>query len=514
MQVAFHLRPMSDTMTRSFAILTRGHPKLSQTSQPIVWPDSDLPDELERLHATLSDFRARNGFGRAMAAPQVGVMKRVIVMNLGATPFALINPEITWSSTEMQWVWDDCLSVPDCVVRVERHASISVRYQDEAGRTRHWQELPADLAELVQHEMDHLDGVLMTERSQNAWDVRPIADHAQLVGTARPTHRLSLANIVESARIIPPEFVNSPQYVCEPLAADVGCTLTLKLEFTNPIRSFKGRGASYFVHQLMMKASGGLPTIVCASAGNWGQALAYACRAHQTPIVIYAAHNANPLKIARMRALGAEVRLKGDDFDAAKLAAKSFAARSGGVMVEDGLETAVSEGHGTIAMELLAHGAAYDAVLVPLGNGALLNGIARWFKAASPATRVIGVAARGATAMADSFRSGAIVEHASVNTIADGVAVRIPIPQAVADMRGIVDAVWLVDDAHIEQALQRAYRYAGLLLEPAGAVGLAGVLAHQDILKGQHVATILCGSNVTTAQIDRHILQAADPVSA
>jgi threonine dehydratase len=109
--------------------------------------------------------------------------------------------------------------------------------------------------------------------------------------------------------------------------------------------------------------------------------------------------------------------------------------------------------------------------------------------------------------MADAFRSGIVATNAAADTIADGVAVRIPIAEAVQDMRGIVDEVWAVSDDEIEVAMQLAYQHAGVLLEPAGAVGLAGVYARRHQLQGQQVATLLCGSNVTQTQIDRHILK-------
>ena len=147
--------------------------------------------------------------------------------------------------------------------------------------------------------------------------------------------------------------------------------------------------------------------LVCASAGNWGQAVAYACRIHGIPLIVYASIHANPLKVERMKALGAEVRQVSQDFDDAKAAAQTHARETGSLMVRDGLETSVTEGHGTIAIELLARGDAYDAVVIPLGNGGLLNGMARWFKAASPATRVIGVCALKADSMAQSWRSSA-----------------------------------------------------------------------------------------------------------
>jgi peptide deformylase len=355
-------------------ILLKGDPLLAQPSRPVVWPDAELPQQLARLHATLADFRQRHGFGRAMSAVQAGVAKRVIVVNLGATPFALINPQLTWFSDETFEVWDDCLSLPDCVVRVRRQRSISLRYEDERGRTRHWQRLPPDMAELLQHELDHLDGVLMDARAEGANAVRPIAEHAALVANARPReHRLSLAQIRRSSDVIAPEFLHSPQYHCEPLSDALGCRIMLKLETANPIRSFKGRGASFLLHELQRKQEH--RKLVCASAGNWGQAMAYVCRDQGRPLVVYAAVNANPLKVARMKALGADVIQQGHDFDAAKGAAKAHAARIGCRMVEDGLEAEVSEGHGSMAIELLSRGDAYDAVVLPLGNGALLGGV-------------------------------------------------------------------------------------------------------------------------------------------
>ena len=140
-------------------------------------------------------------------------------------------------------------------------------------------------------------------------------------------------------------------------------------------------------------------------------------------------------------------------------------------MVEDGREPEISEGAGSIAVELLARGDAFDAVLVPLGNGALLNGMARWIKASSPATAVVGVCSAGADAMARSWRAGTVVESASADTIADGIAVRVPVPEAVADMHGQVDDVLLVDDEALHQAMDSLERHAGLIAEPAGAAG-------------------------------------------
>ena len=319
----------------------------------------------------------------------------------------------------------------------------------------------------------------------------------------QPGHRLSLDQILRSQSVIAPEFLHTPQYNCEPLSAALGCHLTLKLEFANPIRSFKGRGASFFVSE--MRRRGDARAIVCASAGNWGQAMAYVCRSLGLPITIYASVHANALKVERMKALGAQVRQEGIDFDAAKDAAKAYARSAGGWMVEDGLEPEISEGHGSMAVELLQRGEVFDALAVPLGNGAMLTGLARWFKAASPSTQVLGVSASGADAMEKSWRGKTIVNAASADSIADGIAVRVPVPEAVQDMQGLVDDVLLVTDAQITLAMRLVYRHAGLLLEPSGAVGVAAILAHPGRFDGLRVATVLCGSNITESQISQYL---------
>jgi peptide deformylase len=180
-------------------ILVQGHPSLNEACAPVCFPDTDLDDEINRLHGALDDFRNEKGFGRAIAAPQLGIQKRFIALNLGASPFVVINPEITWKSDEMFEVWDDCLSVPDSVVKVRRYASISLRFQDRDGRLLHWKKLPEELSELLQHEMDHLDGVLMTDRATDKADIRPISDHNQLIGSARKTIVVSLDDIVAAS---------------------------------------------------------------------------------------------------------------------------------------------------------------------------------------------------------------------------------------------------------------------------------------------------------------------------
>ena len=236
-----------DPSAAPLPILVAGDPRLRERSSDVNSVDPVLMEEASRLSATLRDFRERSGFGRAISAVQIGVMKRLVAMNLGAGSFILLNPEITSRSDDTFLVWDDCLSVPDVIVRVRRHCSISLAYRDHRFRLRQWNRLPRDLAELIQHEIDHLNGVLMTDLAEGEDAIQPLSGWSELVGSARPTSRLSLDNIAKAAAKIDPVFANSPQYECEPLSRALGTRLTLKVETANPIRSFKGRGASYFV---------------------------------------------------------------------------------------------------------------------------------------------------------------------------------------------------------------------------------------------------------------------------
>jgi threonine dehydratase len=316
-----------------------------------------------------------------------------------------------------------------------------------------------------------------------------------------PNHRLSLAQIRRAMNVIDPVFLHSPQYNCEALSNAVGCALTLKVETANPIRSFKGRGASFLIKERLARGALAERQIMGASAGNWGQALAYACRAAGLPLLLHAATTANPLKVERMKALGAEMRLFGADFDAAKSEAERVARETGSLMLADGLDPEAAEGAGTMAIELLAGPSVPDVILVPLGNGAMLTGIARWAKAAKPGIRIIGVQAVGADAMEKSWRHRTLVFPPSVATIADGIGVRVPISEAVDDMQGIVDDVHLVDDSAIIAAMRLLFGKAGLVVEPSGAAGLAAILAQPAQFKELNVATILCGGNLTDQQI-------------
>lgn len=489
-------------------ILTGDDPIWSQPCPPVEAHDAALTTNVADLAATLADFKARSGFGRAIAAPQIGIAKRLVVMDLGAGPVALVNPEITWRSVDGQTVWDDCLSVPDRVVQLHRARSISISYSDALGRQWVWERLAPDMAELLQHEIDHLEGTLISDHASGPDTVAPVDRHAALVGAARPAPRVTPAGIMTAAEQIDHEFAGTPLFEAETLSERHNCRVFLKVETLNPIRCFKGRGAGVFVRR-HTRAKPGEP-IVTASAGNWGQALAYFSRRWEVPFVVFAAETANAYKLDRMRAMGADVRLAGADFDQAKTAARAHAEAVGAVFVEDGKELSVTEGHGSCGMEILAE---FDHriercedIMVPLGNGALVNGIGTWTRASSPATRVVAVSAAGASAMHQSFSAGSgapVMATNTVDTIADGLAVRVPIPEAVADMHQAVHDSLLVDDDTIVAAMEELLDHAGLVTEPAGAAGLAAVMAYPARFAERNVVVVVTGSNVDPSGADR-----------
>lgn len=151
-------------------ILQLGDPALRQPCLTVADPSfPNVRDLIRDLSDTLAHWRSETGYGRGIAAPQIGVLQRVIFLKLpGAEPWPLINPEIVWRSTEKMIVWDACLSFLSIFMKVERHREIRVRYQNPAGETLEVDAGAAkDLSELLQHEIDHLDGILAIDRVED-----------------------------------------------------------------------------------------------------------------------------------------------------------------------------------------------------------------------------------------------------------------------------------------------------------------------------------------------------------
>jgi threonine dehydratase len=311
----------------------------------------------------------------------------------------------------------------------------------------------------------------------------------------------SANNIAAAMGVIDRIFLRTPLLCDTSLDRALEMELRFKVETINPIRSFKGRGTD-----LLVARSRDRRTLVCASAGNFGQGLARAARKRNRPIVVFAARNANVLKVQAMRDLGAEVRQFGADFDAAKEAARRYAASVDAFYVEDGAIPEIAEGAGTMALELSELGLMPEAIVVPLGNGALATGVGTWCRHGEAGTRVIAVVAHGAPAMGLSFAAREPVSTETAETIADGIAVREPVPYAVKSTLSTVDEVLTVREESIIRAMRLLHGHLGLVVEPAGAAGFAAVLEHQTRFKGSRVAIPLCGSNVTQEDARRWFL--------
>jgi threonine dehydratase len=233
--------------------------------------------------------------------------------------------------------------------------------------------------------------------------------------------RLDIHRILLAPTYINKVFLNTPQYECEELSRVLGCRLFLKVETQNPVRCFKGRGTETVLSRLLAQ---GARSVVSASAGNLGQALAYGGRLRNMNVTVTASSAASPLKIEKMRALGANVILVEGEIEAALQEALTYANDAGAFLVEDSKNLDTCEGAATIGLELSDLADALDMVLVSLGAGAMATGVGYALKCRRSEVKVICVQPHNAPAMTLSYRAGRVVEVGAPNTIADGVAGR------------------------------------------------------------------------------------------
>lgn len=302
---------------------------------------------------------------------------------------------------------------------------------------------------------------------------------------------------------IAPELRGSPQYIDETLSARAGSPVVVKVETVNPVRSFKGRGTWLALRELASAGRiGPARPVVVASTGNFGQGTAYAGRALGVPVVVFADLHANPVKLARIRALGARVVQSGADFDEARVASETYARGEEALLLVDGQEPWVACGAATMALELtdaIARGElpALTRAYVPVGNGALIVGVGAWLRHAASACRVVGVQSEAAPSMTLSWRAKRPIATETALTVAEGIATRVPVPEALEAMEGRVDEMLLVSESALVSAQAELTAATGITAEASAAASWAGLLADPD--RAGPALVILTGSNVVGA---------------
>jgi threonine dehydratase len=304
---------------------------------------------------------------------------------------------------------------------------------------------------------------------------------------------IGLAELEAAAQRVYAAMPPTPQYAWPLLARHAGCEVWVKHENHTPTGAFKVRGGLNLVAQLVERHAG-LRGVISATRGNHGQSLAYASRRHGVPCTVVVPHGNSPAKNAAMRALGAELVEHGRDFDEARVHADALAQARGLHMVGP-FERELVAGVGTYALELFRAAPPLDRVYVPIGCGSGICGLISARDALGLATGIVGVVSTGANAYAQSFRARRPIETERARTLADGMAVRVPVPAALdVILRGAEDVIE-VSDAEIEDAIRTCFDTTHHVSEGAGAAAIAALAKASD-RAGMRIGVIVSGGNL------------------
>ncbi len=283
----------------------------------------------------------------------------------------------------------------------------------------------------------------------------------------------------------------------------IGSRVFFKLENLQRSGSFKLRGAYNRIRRL--SADELTRGVVAASAGNHAQGVALAAGLVGTTAVIVTPEGASLNKIEATRSYGAEVRQVGETFDDAFQEALHIAESTGRVLIHAFDDPLIVAGQGTIGLEIMDERTTVDTLVVPIGGGGLISGIALAAKAQNPHIKVVGVQASGAAAMLNSRNAGRIEPSLEARTIADGIAVKRPGELTFALIEQYVDDIVTVDEHDISRAILIFLERSKLLVEGAGAVGLAALLAQKIPVGNRTFATVVSGGNIDVTLLSRII---------
>jgi threonine dehydratase len=308
----------------------------------------------------------------------------------------------------------------------------------------------------------------------------------------------TFAQVLEAREVLAGYLPPTPAWSYPVLNEAVGATVWVKHENAQPVGAFKIRGGMVLLAALtpQQREKG----VVAASTGNHAQSIAYAAREFGAPCTIVMPERANPVKAAAVRALGAELVLRGAIFDDCIRIAAELAENSGAYFVDSGDEPKLILGVATAALELFEAAPSLDALFVPVGAGTGAAGACLAAAAVAPGCQVIGVQSAQAPAAFESWRSGTLVERPNQTTI-DGVSTgrAFALPQAI--MREYLHDFLVLDDVEIRAAQRLLLTSAHTLAEGAGAAALAGLLARRDQFAGRTVGVICSGGNASEAEL-------------
>lgn len=305
-----------------------------------------------------------------------------------------------------------------------------------------------------------------------------------------------------AARQVVARFLKSTPLIHYPELSDrLGFQAYIKHENHNPTGSFKVRGGLNFMHHLpqTQREKG----VITATRGNHGQSIAYAASQYGVKATVVVPHGNNPEKNSAMEAFGAELIEHGKDFDEALTLCERLQAERGLYYVHPCMEPALFHGVGTYSLEIFESLPNVDAIIVPIGGGSGSCGAITVAKAINPNVKVIGVQAEKAPAIYRSWKEGHCVETDSCDTIADGLATRVPFPLPFSIIqKGIHDMV-LISEAEITDGIRSALRWTHNLAEGAGAAPLAAAHKLTDTLARKNVVMVMSGANLDTETLKK-----------
>ena len=314
---------------------------------------------------------------------------------------------------------------------------------------------------------------------------------------------LTLADVEAAAERIGDAVVRTPTSHSRTLSKIAGCDIWLKFENLQFTAAYKERGALNAL--LTMDEEQRKRGVIAASAGNHSQGLSYHGTRLGVPVTIVMPKTTPMVKVMQTEAVGGKVLLEGETFDEAYATARSMEKQLGLTFVHPFDDPVVAAGQGTVALEMLADAPELDAIVVPIGGGGLISGMATVARATRPEMEVLGVQAALYPSMYGRMKHEAMA--CGGDTLAEGIAVKEPGEFTSKIIESLVDDILLVSEAELEKSVSLLLQIEKTVVEGAGAAGLAAVLAHPTRFAGKKVGLVLCGGNIDTRLLANVLLR-------